>query len=84
MEYPVDFLEDQIFPGDKIAYPGRQGSSQWMNYAKVLKIEEYKPYWSHSEKTYFRLLCQRWDPVKGTFSGKKVTVFNIHNVVIVP
>lgn len=55
-----------------------------MNLAKVLEIDEYKPYWSRSEKTYFKLKCRRWNPVAGKFNGKKVTVFNIHNVVIVP
>lgn len=83
LKWPVDFFGREILVGDVIVYPGRSGSSQWMNGAVVAGFDSYKPRWSRSEKEYFKLYCIRWNPVTKKFDGRRVTVFNIHNVVVV-
>ena len=39
---PNDILGQEIKEGDYITYPGRSGSCLWMNFAKVVKIEEQR------------------------------------------
>ena len=37
-----DFLDNDINVGDTIVYPGRQGSSLWMNKGKVVGIDVHR------------------------------------------
>jgi hypothetical protein len=49
MEFTT-FLGQTVKAGDYIAYPGRSGSSLWMNFSKVLKIYEVDAFYSRSKK----------------------------------
>jgi hypothetical protein len=35
---PQDYFKNDINVGDIVAYPGRGGSSMWMNHARVLEV----------------------------------------------
>ena len=39
---PVDFLGQTIVSGDTVVYPNRQGSSLWMNKARVVGFKKIK------------------------------------------
>ena len=71
-----DFLNNDINVGDTIVYPGRQGSSLWMNKAKVIGIEmEHRPSWSYH---YVPTLLVQRD------NGKVYKVYCTERVVVIP
>lgn len=41
----LDFLGQEIKPGDTVVYPGRQGSRMWMNQAQVLSVDQTDRGW---------------------------------------
>lgn len=49
MKTPTDYFGNVIAKGDIIAYPGRGGSSLWMNHGKVIEIVCKKKYHWESE-----------------------------------
>jgi hypothetical protein len=72
-----------ISVGDRIAYPGRQGSSLWMTKAKVLEIYEGKD-WRDNPFTSYKVEREVPDEPKYSWSGpprKIVHITNIQNVV---
>ena len=42
-----DQFGNEIKAGDIITYPGRQGSSLWMNVARVKEVTKAERYWSN-------------------------------------
>jgi hypothetical protein len=42
----LDFLGQEIRPGNTIVYPGRQKSTMWMNKATVLTVTDTGDGWS--------------------------------------
>ena len=59
----TDFRGTEINIGDTIVYPGRSGSSLWMNEGVVIDFEEYQPYYSF-EQTITTLKVKRVDTKK--------------------
>lgn len=59
----TDFRGETINIGDTIVYPGRSGSSLWMNEGVVVGFEDYQPYYS-SEQTMTALKVKRTDTKK--------------------
>lgn len=64
-----DFRNIDITPGDTVVYPGRHGSSVWMNCGRVLSVQEA----THAEPASIRV---RRD------SGRAVTVSSLKNVCV--
>jgi hypothetical protein len=70
-----DFLGNEIQIGDTIVYPGRQGSTMWMNIAEVVGID-YDQQYVHSP--ILPVLHVRRD------NGKMYDVYRIDRVVVIP
>jgi len=70
---PKDFLGQVIRVGDTIVYPGRQGSSMWLNKAEVLEIS-----WAESTgpKVVYTLSIVRSD-------GRRAQITKLNRVVVV-
>lgn len=76
-----DFFGAELRVGDEIVYPGRQGSSMWLNNAKIVGLKTKKSIWDKNAE-YLVLECVRWDNKTCDYTGKKVVVSNINNVVL--
>lgn len=56
----TDWLGTEIKPGSVIVYPGRQGSSMWMNRAKVTSVFAYEVMqWDYSGWPRERVAVQK-------------------------
>lgn len=53
---PTDYFNNDIHVGDIVAYPGRSGSSLWMNHGKVIEVVCKKRHeWSDETVTKLRV-----------------------------
>ena len=70
---PKDFLGNVIEQGDTIVYPGRQGSSMWLNKAEVLSVS-----WAESTGpgVKYTLSIVRSD-------GRRAQITKLNRVVVV-
>jgi hypothetical protein len=70
---PKDYLGQVIETGDTIVYPGRQGSSMWLNTAEVLAIS-----WAEAEgpKVKYTLSIVRSD-------GRRAQITQLNRVIVV-
>lgn len=75
-KFMKDFLGNKIKKNSYISYPGRQGSSLWMNVAKVNKINN-----DNDTLNVTTLNKDFWNPKK--INTRKATISRIDNVVIV-
>ena len=65
---------------DIIVYPGRSGSSLWMNKGKIVEVTSYQS--SYGETCSSLRVKKMGDSVNGlTSNGKIVTLTNLHLVV---
>lgn len=77
-----DFLNREIQVGDKIVYPGRMGSSMWLNYAEVKAVKGNKLVVSREITT------ERWNSKLEKFDKpvtkmKDITIYCTDRVVVV-
>lgn len=82
MKKVTDYLEQEIHIGDFIVWPGRQGSSLWMNNGTVLGIAHGKD-WNDREfaKLQVEVNTSNWD---GSKKGKrKTTISCVDRVVVI-
>lgn len=70
----VDFLGNEISVGDRIVYPGRHGSSLWMNRAIVTEVNEKAK----------SIKAQRPPNGKWDTSTRNVVITETWRVVVVP
>lgn len=78
-----DILGQEIEVGSIVTYPGRQGSSMWMNFAVVYEIKHGTDWRGRS---YEELLCVRVGKTwrGGEVSTRKVVVSCTDRILVVP
>jgi len=54
-----DYFDNEIREGDIIAYPGRGGSSLWMNHGRVIEIIHKKRWECGSDKMVTKLRVEK-------------------------
>lgn len=76
-----DFLNRELRVGDTIVYPGRHGSSLWMNAATILELVEA----TDSKPACIKARIQAATGWRRTFAGRQtlVTLRALDNVVVV-
>ncbi len=84
---PRDIRGIEIEVGDTVAYPGRAGSSMWMNVGRVLEIvnrTRYRPYTeSYEPDPFLRLLCQQKNWRGEDIGTRKSCTSKLDRVVVV-
>lgn len=70
----VDFLGKEIRVGDLVVWPGRKGSSLWMNSGKVIALETVEDNWTGEESIKLTALNKNDRPVILTELNRVVVV----------
>ena len=78
-----DFLGRKISIGDWIVYPGRQGSSLWMNLAEVTDITTYHDRWRNERLPCLKVLVRKTNWEGETVGWRNSTVHAIDRVTII-
>jgi hypothetical protein len=74
-----DMLDQEVYVGDTIVYPGRQGSSCWLNVGKVVEFVECEhPYRDQTvTKIRIKTITKGWSGQ----AGKVVTISRTDRIV---
>lgn len=78
-QLPIDKLNKEIKVGNVIVYPGRRGSSLWINVAKVVELKYYTDYRGNR---LLKLVVDRYDNPRERKTSHRTVVECLGRVVV--
>lgn len=88
-----DMLGNEIAVGDMVAYPGRQSSSLWMNYGRVVECVEGElnpnphtphPYWKWLTHPCIKIRKRQTNWSGETMGERTVRTMKLDRLIVVP